>query len=619
MHSTNLPVMKMQAGDQLQMMQILSRDVPDDQFLRELTHNGIEAVGRLEHSTGSVQWDYCRSTISGHAKLRVWDTGVGMSSQELLERVNILAARARTGANYGVGGKISLYRVSPHGVVYYTLQDGVAVTGRIGLQDDDWGALPLGVDASGQPIYVRNLTPTESARFLPSKIRKAGHGTAVVLLGLSDDEDTVRTLQPGTRESNAHWVLRYLNERYETLPDGVLLRAVARNGKRLDATHYADDPRTVYGGAHYLSYYSRGKGAKAGDGAKGKVTVTVNGMTAEVRWWLLDSNADVPSFIRLGGRVRTVVNGEVYDDAPSLLTKAGIYAKQRRVELHIMPAPELGVTANLQRTGVTVNGASLPMEEWCQEFRRKMPDPIKRMLEDVQLDTSVSFGNSRRFAKLFGAFARVDVLSARGQRRGGRTAGIAFAGAPASADRTVAAASRSRGSGAGTSNEPSPSPRPATAASAALTVTGSGRLRTSKVTLKLTPPAVCWVDANVEGDTDLQPFAARFDRTSNVLTINTEHETYQKLLTHWLVQYRGVPGAEARIVKALKDAYSWRLTDQICGVLMTHPDEAELQEQYLAPMMLTAGMYAYSQQQAEIASAVKAKLGDELVADALAS
>jgi len=611
-------VLALTGGDQEQMLKILSRDVPDNQFIRELTHNGVEAVGRLGGAEGVVEWDYCKATIKGHCKLRVWDTGVGMDGPTLLDRMNSLGSEAATDANYGVGSKIALYRASPAGVVYYTMQAGVAVSARIGMHNGHWGVQPVARDDTGDVIYCQALTPAQSAALLPKAIRAAGHGTAVVLLGESDEEDTVRTLQPGG-ETNAHWVGIRLNERYTSFPDGVKVRATARGGKKTTGTAmYGDDRRRVYGRDHYLAYYSSGLGGKAGDGRRNKITVTADGMSAEVHWWLLDSQADVPSFVRLGGAVRTVSDGEVYDGGASLMTKAGIYAKARRVELHIVPLANAGATPNIQRTGLTAaRGADLPLDAWCLEFRKRMPGPIRRMLDDVQLDTVTGAGARKRLSKLCSSFAVVDALSSRGRRRGGRVTGVIQVGAPTP---TKGRATHPH-AGAGAmalSARGERAPRPGGATCAANGVSGRGHLRASGTQVQITAPRYQWVDANADGDAELAPYAARFDRTNNVLTINVGHATYCKLSNHWNAQYPGVPGAPARIDKALKDAVSWKLTDQIAGVFLTHPGDGDIADLFLSPQALTGTMYGYSQPQAEITTIMRSKMGGLELADELA-
>src|SRR5437867_870935 len=93
------------------LLERLGQDCHPLQFLRELTRNAIEGIGRTGQ-TGEVIWDvdWNLFDLEGVYKLCVIDTGIGMTADEMKEYINALSSsfveQSLTG-NYGVGAKIS--------------------------------------------------------------------------------------------------------------------------------------------------------------------------------------------------------------------------------------------------------------------------------------------------------------------------------------------------------------------------------------------------------------------------------------------------------------------------------------------------------------------------------
>src|SRR6267142_2620186 len=103
----------------------LGADCAPLQFIRELTVNAIEAIGRLSTPAGEIVWDFDKTTfeLEGVYKLCVMDNGIGMSGPEMLQYINRLSSSGQTQSvtgNYGVGAKIAAATRNPLGVIYFS-------------------------------------------------------------------------------------------------------------------------------------------------------------------------------------------------------------------------------------------------------------------------------------------------------------------------------------------------------------------------------------------------------------------------------------------------------------------------------------------------------------------
>src|SRR2546427_1091847 len=100
----------------------LGQDCHPLQYLRELTQNSVEAIGRTERP-GEIVWDLDWTTfdLEGVQKLCISDTGDGMTGDEMVRFINQLSssvsAQSMSG-NYGVGAKIAAATRNPAGALY---------------------------------------------------------------------------------------------------------------------------------------------------------------------------------------------------------------------------------------------------------------------------------------------------------------------------------------------------------------------------------------------------------------------------------------------------------------------------------------------------------------------
>ena len=563
-------------GNTQQLFVNMSATLPKDQFIRELTQNGIDAITALgPNKHGRVFWH--SQKIGRVKKLAVSDTGIGMTAEFLATRMNVLAAHSTSGRNFGVGAKISLAAVSPFGVLYYTLRDGQAVSMRIGMnQSGQWGA--------GAPVPVPQRDWVSV--FHPAVI-KAGHGTTVVLLGASQADSTATSLVPKSASSpdsgKAGWgIHRYLNGRYVQVPKNVKIFATrpqwSSEHKRL-----VESVREIYGLRHYWNqYWNPAKGSH-----KGKVTVTVAGQPVTCYWYLFPEDMRVPSFVKIGGWARVAVDGECYI-AKNDLSAANVFASQKRVEFlfDFSSLPAGMVDVNQERTAVTVNRQPVRVDDLLKDVGTQLPAPIVAML--TQANTS---GRQMRSAQAKVARHADFLATASSPCVVVRRSQATLTGAPVShvstgaklVRRTPATTSAAGGgSSSGSGAAVSASPRARSVGQPA----ADGTTPLAAVTPSLTVPSVQWDDHAPEVCSGV---VAEYFPAIDQLTCYADSPIYNQFLRYWLDQekkqaHRLVAARRVFVQDAVREVIATKLCLTVVMVTAGGGDPATL----LSPQALTA-------------------------------
>ncbi len=125
------------------------------------------------------------------------------------------------------------------------------------------------------------------------------NGTMVVLLGKSAEEDTM--VAPRKTTMPKKWLLRYLNSRFYRFPEGI--KVTAREGWELPKGDKHNFLRTVTGQGPWLDDNNVGHG-----------TVRLEDKRVNVRWWIIDEQADVNSgHYTPGGHMAMLFQDELYE------------------------------------------------------------------------------------------------------------------------------------------------------------------------------------------------------------------------------------------------------------------------------------------------------------------
>jgi hypothetical protein len=269
----------------------LAQDCGPLQYLREFTQNGIEAIGRDGGLVAWVEdgWSTAAQECAGR-KLGVYDTGTGMSAEELQGLIGQLFSSGRRQAldgNFGVGAKISSLPSNPLGVVYTTLKDNVTV--QLHLYRNSAGDWCLKSDDTGNSVWAADGQ-------LPPAVLKAGHGTMVTFLGTTPEEDTVRR-PDHVEHAETAWIIKWLNSRYFTFPYGIQVK-----GDRFEGVNRHS--LTVSGQRDALTSAAQSKGSFALPGGIGAA-----------HWWIIDETKAKAngSYASLHGHVGVLHHNELYE------------------------------------------------------------------------------------------------------------------------------------------------------------------------------------------------------------------------------------------------------------------------------------------------------------------
>lgn len=350
----------------------LGDDCAPLQFVRELTQNAIQSLRDLPE--GEVRWDVAWNhlALTKKRKLAVIDTGIGMTGEEMVEYINKLSSSMHEQShqgNFGIGAKIAALPRNREGVVYLSWKDGSGYIVQL-WQDPDTQV--YGLKRWTHPTGKEEHWAPIGDDLKPDLVKD--HGTMVILLGNSEEEDTM--IPPEGTPMPSRWILRYLNTRYFRFPSHIEVKA--REGWDRPQGDRHNFLRGVEGQKSWLDRFSEKRGM-------------VSLASANAHWWILKENVDDDSGHNAGGgHVAALYQDELYElvsgrAGVARLQAFGVIFGCSRVVLYLEPGPDLGatITPNISRTQLLNNGSGLPWTEWAAEFREKLPDAISDLMEEV--------------------------------------------------------------------------------------------------------------------------------------------------------------------------------------------------------------------------------------------
>lgn len=346
----------------------LGEDCAPLQYVRELTQNALEAIA-LSGETGSVIWDvdwnYFESSDKVF-KLACIDTGTGMTGPEMVDQINALSSsihQQSASGNFGVGAKISAAPRNRYGIIYMSWKNG--------LGNMIWLWFDPAAGVYGLKRWGKRLWLPVPRGWKPKAIRR--HGTTVVLLGNSDDDNTMAP--PAGTPMKSRWVLRYLNARYFRFPRGVQIKA--REGW--------ENPRTDT--RHNFLRVVEGQGTWLDKNAESKGTVRLTG--ANAHWWILREEVDRDSgHFAPGGHTAALYQNELYEmvvgrGGLARLQTFGVIFGTDRVVIYLQPTDSESLSANTARTQLLQAGEALDWQGWAAEFRGVMPHALAELQDRI--------------------------------------------------------------------------------------------------------------------------------------------------------------------------------------------------------------------------------------------
>lgn len=206
---------------------------PKTMMIRELFMNAVEAAIRAP--IGSQAIEIRALDIGGTQKLSIWNTGPGMSSDELHRICDIAASIGKSKGldeNFGMGAKVASLPSNRYGLRYRSNANGVVSEVILGERGGIYGRLRR-PNNEGQLEEVFDVTDVVAA----DGVDLSFDWTEVVLFGNNANQNTVRDPYDGNPITTGQWLADYLYYRFYRLPAGLSVRF-------LPGTHKLDGTRS---------------------------------------------------------------------------------------------------------------------------------------------------------------------------------------------------------------------------------------------------------------------------------------------------------------------------------------------------------------------------------------
>jgi hypothetical protein len=375
------------------------------QWVRETIVNAAEAGAtkvRFEIEPQGFKAD-------GIKRLMISDDGCGMTPDEMRGYLNTFGAGSKTieGAhdNYGFGAKTSLLPWNHMGVVIVSRRDGIDA--MVWLHRDpeshEYGLkiLRSGEDQALESVFEPFPDPKlhiDWSQVLPESYE---HGTAVVLLGSHDKQETIfgdpnrssNETSVNQGEAAERGIIRYINGRFFDL--NIKIAVSQANGTIDHATGLAVrlDQLTSQSGSLLMP-----------DGSL-------------LKWFLAKrENGDNASVGRVLGKISVKYRDELYghQSGPAPFRVFGIVSADVRKRLAIViTPPELsdsspnGVRPDASRGTIgRANGEGLPISEWGAAFQASMPQEIKDAIAESTISSKTNPRRRKALAERLNVYYR---------------------------------------------------------------------------------------------------------------------------------------------------------------------------------------------------------------------
>ena len=539
----------------------LGADCHPLQFLRELTQNSIEAILRTPGKKGEIIWDVDWTPFDvgehGPYKLCITDNGCGMIGEEMVKYINQLSSSVEVqsvAGNYGVGAKIAAATRNHAGLIYLSWKDGRGAMIHL-WRDPDTEQYGLRQVQREDGTFGHFAAVDDAVK--PDLIDR--HGTRIVLYGMSDNEDTMKA--PPDTPSPSQWIARYLNTRYFRIPDGVKIRA--RQGwEQPRSNSDVNLLREIQGQARYLDAHKQDSG---------EVELT----DATAYWWILTDEPALSSnsgWIESSGHVAALFGDELYEKSTgrsghARLQQFGVIFGQRHVVIYIKPKVngKGRVTTNTARTQLLFNGEALPWTDWAAEFRDHMPDPIRKLMDDIASGAAgADHGKSIRDRLK----ALIDLYKV-SRYRPSPDGALTIADPQPSAGGQAATNVTPRGGGGGAGGVRGSKGGPVGGVYSAFLKNDGVPGTQVKPDLF---PEVKWVSTTdgTRETGDIEDKAARYHADQHLLLINSDFRVFADMVEHWIERYEKEHGHAGGLREVISDSvhdwYEQALVETVIGV-----------------------------------------------------
>jgi hypothetical protein len=334
-------VSELQVPHASQIVRLFNRDLPTDQWRRELLENARLAGA---HDVTFGPWV---EPETGRMLTRVLDDGCGMNPRALEDRIRKLAVPITHGT-FGIGGRIATAAVSPQGVAWASKELG-APSAMVVMREVR-GSYGL-VQFPQEDATVAHAVEPE-AGMLPGTL---DHGTAVTLYGVE------------WSQRKAYGLAHSLAQRYWSFGDTTL------------SVQGWDNPEKGW----KRRVPPLGELVEQAAEAFGR-TELADGST--VRWYRLRDQQKKKRHPLLSGCLAVQHGVELLDRADRTRFAHFVLSRQAqaRVVLIVEPAEHYRIEMNAQRSRlVRPGGKPLPWNAWARSWAERMPAEVRELLPVV--------------------------------------------------------------------------------------------------------------------------------------------------------------------------------------------------------------------------------------------
>ncbi|WP_428376077.1 ATP-binding protein [Lichenicoccus sp.] len=253
----NSQVTQLRVGDESFLVASMIDRCPKSMMLRELVRNAIEAAQTAPD--GARRVELSGIVVDGAGKLAIWNTGRGMTADELFRMCDIASSIRKQNSleqNFGMGAKVASLPSNRCGMRYRSCREGRVHEVLIGQRNGVYGRLKREVPGRDGLHDVLDVTVQAEADG-----RSLLHDwTEVVLLGNRVGQDTLSDPYDGAPGMVAYWVAEELAKKFFRLPDDV--EVILHPGATVAAASFRFRSIAERLGAGYDRYES----VTAGDG-----------------------------------------------------------------------------------------------------------------------------------------------------------------------------------------------------------------------------------------------------------------------------------------------------------------------------------------------------------------
>lgn len=194
---------------------------PKTMMLRELVMNALEAAASAPSGSGRVE--ISSKPINGVPKLRIWNSGPGMTAAELYRICDLASSLHKDNGldlNFGMGAKVASLPSNKYGMRYRSCHQGKVSEATLGQRNGVYGRLR---SINARPGEMAEITDVTDACSHEGGYPLSGDWTEVVLFGNRADQNTIAAPYDGDPVVSPNWINEYLSSRFYRLHQNVSL------------------------------------------------------------------------------------------------------------------------------------------------------------------------------------------------------------------------------------------------------------------------------------------------------------------------------------------------------------------------------------------------------------